>query len=131
MELEKLTEEKSTEVRSLSHLGPTFTRGEEIKFEAIRHVQAFILEDKLPKEKAIAIATRLILKQMTKNGVKLKGLDTLDRLREVLFMIHIDIRCIYFISLYIIYYLHTLSISITLYIHTLFIHFIHSVFLHD
>ena len=72
----------------VSHLGPTFTRGEAVKFEAMRHVRAFILKDIL--EKAIVRAIRLISKKklwrMTKrSGVKVEVLDTLDRVR---FMIH-------------------------------------------
>ena len=65
----------------------------------MRHVRAFILYNKLPERKAIARATRLMSKNMfldedrklwrkTKNGVKVEILDTMDRLRGVLLMIH-------------------------------------------
>ena len=47
---EESTQSKKTpEVRNLSHLEPTLTRGEEIKSEAMRHVRAFILYNKLPE----------------------------------------------------------------------------------
>ena len=71
--------------RSLSHLGPTLTRGEQIKLEAMRFVRAFILYDKLPERKAITRPTRLMSKTMfldeggklwrkTKNGVRVEVL---------------------------------------------------------